>query len=121
MIAAAKLRVEQFGLKNVVVERRDFVMDGCGRKPESAGVALFFNILHIENPVGLFWRLTEPCSREVWSASSIGFTMNEHLADPPSPSDRDQNNVGRGASKLGCGGFAMCHSCQARLGTGVWF
>ena len=53
MVAATAARVSQTGLKNVVVEQRDFVTDGCGRDPQSASLALLFNILHIEDPVGL--------------------------------------------------------------------
>jgi SAM-dependent methyltransferase len=53
MVAATAARVSQAGLKNVVVEQRDFFAQGCGRKPQSASLALLFNILHIEDPVGL--------------------------------------------------------------------
>ncbi len=53
MVASTRARVARAGLKNVVVEQRDFVANGCGREPQSASLALLFNILHIENPVGL--------------------------------------------------------------------
>jgi SAM-dependent methyltransferase len=53
MVAATADRVSQADLKNVVVEQRDFVTQGCGQKPLSASLALAFNILHIEDPVGL--------------------------------------------------------------------
>ena len=53
MVTATTTRALQSGLKNVVVEQRDFVAHGCGRKPFSATVAMLFNILHIENPVSL--------------------------------------------------------------------
>ena len=53
MVAATKWRVARLGLKNVVVEQRDFVATGCGREPRSASSALLFNILEIEDPVGL--------------------------------------------------------------------
>jgi SAM-dependent methyltransferase len=53
MATATADRVSQAGLHNVVVEQRDFVLDGCGRESQSASVALLFNILHIEDPVGL--------------------------------------------------------------------
>ena len=53
MVAATAARVLQAELKNVVVEQRDFVTQGCGRASLSAGLALLFNILHIEDPVGL--------------------------------------------------------------------
>jgi SAM-dependent methyltransferase len=52
MVTATSTRVSQAGLKNVVAEQRDFVADGCGREPQSVSVALLFNILHIEDPVG---------------------------------------------------------------------
>lgn len=53
MVAATAARVSQLDLKNVVVEQRDFVTAGCGRRPRSSDCALLFNILHIEDPVGL--------------------------------------------------------------------
>lgn len=53
MVAATSARVAEAGLKNVVVEQRDFVNDGSGREPHSACFALLFNILHIEDPVPL--------------------------------------------------------------------
>lgn len=53
MAAATAARVLQADLKNVVVEERDFVTQGCGRNPLSASVVLLFNILHIEEPVCL--------------------------------------------------------------------
>src|SRR5258708_4421176 len=53
MVAATADRVAQADLKNVVVEQRDFVTQGCGQKPLSASLVLLFNILHIEDPVGL--------------------------------------------------------------------
>jgi SAM-dependent methyltransferase len=53
MVAATAARVSQAGLKNVIVEQRDFLTQGCGLEAQSAGLALLFNILHIEDPVGL--------------------------------------------------------------------
>jgi SAM-dependent methyltransferase len=53
MVAATAARVLKADLKNVVVEQRDFVTQGCGRNPLSASLVLLFNILHIEDPVGL--------------------------------------------------------------------
>jgi SAM-dependent methyltransferase len=53
MVAATKWRVARLGLKNVVVEQRDCVAAGCGRGPQSAGSALLFNFLHIEDPIAL--------------------------------------------------------------------
>lgn len=53
MVTATLDRVRAAGLRNVVVERRDFVADGCGLTEESVDHAMLYNILHIENPVGL--------------------------------------------------------------------
>ena len=53
MVTATEARALQFGLKNIVVEQRDFVAQGCGREPGSASLVLLFNILHIEDPVDL--------------------------------------------------------------------
>jgi hypothetical protein len=49
MVAATVAKVSATDLSNVFTEVRDFVADGCGE----AGYAMLFNILHIEDPVGL--------------------------------------------------------------------
>lgn len=53
MVASTAARALQLGLKNIVVEERDFVVRGSGRETGSASLVLLFNILHIENPVNL--------------------------------------------------------------------
>ena len=53
MVAATAARASRAGLKNIRVEQRDFVADGCGLEPQSSSFAMLFNILHIEDPVGL--------------------------------------------------------------------
>jgi len=53
MVAATAARTLQSGLKNIIIEQRDFVAQGCGRKSGSADLVLLFNILHIEDPVSL--------------------------------------------------------------------
>ena len=53
MVAATASKAEAAGLSNVVATVRDFVSEGCGLLDGSAGYAMLFNILHIENPVGL--------------------------------------------------------------------
>jgi SAM-dependent methyltransferase len=58
MAAATAQKAAAAGLSNVVAEVRDFVADGCGVPDGRAGYAMLFNILHIENPVGL---LREAC------------------------------------------------------------
>jgi SAM-dependent methyltransferase len=58
MVETTASRVTRANLNNVVVEQRDFVEDGCGRPDASAGCAMLFNILHIEDPVSLLREAT---------------------------------------------------------------
>lgn len=63
MIASTSEKAREAGLPNVVAEARDFLAGGCGRADGSAGYAMLFNILHIENPAGLLreaWRVLKP-------------------------------------------------------------
>jgi SAM-dependent methyltransferase len=53
MVAATAARTLQVGLKNIVIEQRDFLAEGCGREAGSANLVLLFNILHIEHPIPL--------------------------------------------------------------------
>jgi SAM-dependent methyltransferase len=53
MVTATLERVRSAGLTNVVVEGRDFVEKGCGLPDESVDHVMLYNILHLENPVGL--------------------------------------------------------------------
>jgi hypothetical protein len=53
MVAATARKARSVGLTNVVAEVRDFVAEGSGLAGGQAGYAMLFNILHIENPVGL--------------------------------------------------------------------
>ena len=53
MVAKTVRKAETEGLSNVVGIVRDFVADGCGLSDQQAGRAMLFNILHVENPVGL--------------------------------------------------------------------
>lgn len=55
MVEATAAAALAAGLSNVLAERRDFVVQGCGRPGGSAGYAMLFNILHIEDPVALLW------------------------------------------------------------------
>lgn len=53
LVAETERKAREAGLSNVRPEARDVVSDGTGLDAGSAGYALLFNILHIENPVGL--------------------------------------------------------------------
>ena len=53
MVAATEAKVRAAGLSNVVVEERDFIAAGCGLPDTSVDYVMLFNILHIEDPVGL--------------------------------------------------------------------
>jgi ubiquinone/menaquinone biosynthesis C-methylase UbiE len=53
MVSATIARASRAGVRNIVVEQRDFVSEGCGRPDNSMSYAMLFNILHIEDPVSL--------------------------------------------------------------------
>ena len=53
MLATTAARTSEIGLKNIIIQQRDFVSAGCGRESGSASLVLLFNILHIEDPVSL--------------------------------------------------------------------
>lgn len=53
MIAETTKKALDADRLNVIAEVRDFVGCGSGRPDASIGYAMLFNILHIENPVGL--------------------------------------------------------------------
>jgi SAM-dependent methyltransferase len=63
MVEITAQKAKDAGLSNVVAEARDFVESGCGRPDASVDYAMLFNILHIEEPVGLLreaWRILAP-------------------------------------------------------------
>jgi SAM-dependent methyltransferase len=53
MVAEATRKAASAGLQNVVGIVRDFLAHGTGLPDAQAGRAMLFNILHIENPLGL--------------------------------------------------------------------
>lgn len=53
MVQATNDRVTQAALRNVGVQKRDFVTDGCGRPDGSVSFVMLFNILHTEEPMTL--------------------------------------------------------------------
>jgi ubiquinone/menaquinone biosynthesis C-methylase UbiE len=53
MVAETAALTSQRGLANVCVVERDFLAEGSGRPDGSAGYAMLFNILHVEEPVAL--------------------------------------------------------------------
>lgn len=46
-------KARESGRTNVTATVRDFMTDGCGRPDGTVGYAMLFNILHLEDPVGL--------------------------------------------------------------------
>jgi SAM-dependent methyltransferase len=53
LVAATARKAREAGLGNVTAVVRDFLADGSGLPDASAGYAMLFNILHVEDPVGL--------------------------------------------------------------------
>jgi len=63
LVKGVRKRAEQKSLDNVIVETRDFVSEGSGLQNESVDYAMLFNILHAEDPIGLFkeaYRILRP-------------------------------------------------------------
>ena len=67
MVRATIDRAARAAVRNVVVETRDFVSEGCGRPDASATFVMLFNILHIEDPTNLL--------REAHRVLQIGGTV----------------------------------------------
>lgn len=53
MVEVTTAKARAAGLSNVAAEQRDFIEQGCGLPDGSVGYAMLFNILHVEDPVGL--------------------------------------------------------------------
>jgi hypothetical protein len=72
----------QSGLKNIIIEQRDFVAQGCGREYGSAGLVLLFNILHIEDPVNLL----KEAHRVLHPGGTVGVIhWNHDISTPRGP------------------------------------
>ena len=66
MVVATVARARAAGLANVVAVERDFLARGSGRPDRSAGYAMLFNILHVEEPTELLreaYRVLTPGGR----------------------------------------------------------
>jgi len=53
MVAETARKARSAGLSNVTAQVRDFATAGSGLPDESVGYAMLFNILHLEDPIGL--------------------------------------------------------------------
>lgn len=53
MVNAVTTRICRTGVRNVVVELRDFLAEGTGLPECSMNYVMLFNILHAENPLGI--------------------------------------------------------------------
>lgn len=53
MVTATCRKATEAGLTNVSARVRDFLADGTGLPDASVGYAILFNLLHVENPIGL--------------------------------------------------------------------
>ncbi|NJC87498.1 MAG: class I SAM-dependent methyltransferase [Desulfuromonas sp.] len=63
LISLVQEKCRQSRIVNVQAMVRDFVGEGCGLTDDSMDVALLFNILHHDDPIGLMseaWRVLKP-------------------------------------------------------------
>ena len=63
MINVLQTRIEQNGINNIKILKRDFMTEGTGLKNNSIDYAMVFNILHTEEPVKLLseaYRILKP-------------------------------------------------------------
>ncbi len=63
LVALVNRRAQEAGLRNVRAALRDFVAEGTGLPDGSMDHAMVFNLLHLENPVGLLqevFRILKP-------------------------------------------------------------
>jgi SAM-dependent methyltransferase len=63
LVTLIRHRAHESGLSNVQAELRDFVLQGTGLPGTSVDHAMIYNLLHIENPVGLLeeaFRILKP-------------------------------------------------------------
>ncbi|MDH3644371.1 MAG: class I SAM-dependent methyltransferase [Gammaproteobacteria bacterium] len=79
MIAIAKSRAEEHGLRNIEFTVRDFISEGTGLPTGSMDYAMVFNILHHEEPVSLL----REAYRNLRDGGLIGIIQWVH--DPETP------------------------------------
>ena len=63
LVALVQRKARDAGLSNVRAKVRDFIADGTGLLPENMDHAMIYNLLHIEDPVGLLkeaYRVLKP-------------------------------------------------------------
>lgn len=83
MVTITGRKAREEGLENVSVELRDFVEHGSGRPDASVDYAMLFNILHIEDPVGLL----EEARRILVPGGRVGIIhWRSDVATPRGPS-----------------------------------
>ncbi len=67
MVECTKAKADEAGLKNVEVQRRDFIAEGTGLRDASVDYAMLFNILHAEERTTLL--------KEAWRILKTGGTL----------------------------------------------
>lgn len=101
MVARTAGRAEAEGIANLRAIERDFVADGSGLADGSAVHAMLFNILHIENPVGLLYTALRTL-RPDGAVSVIHWRDDIQTPRGPSPGIRPSpEQCGRWAKEAG--------------------
>jgi SAM-dependent methyltransferase len=119
MVAATAARALQVGLKNIVIEERDFIVRGCGRESGSVSLVLLFNILHIENPVSLLAEAHRVLRKGALSESFTGTAIKARLEVRRLILGQSLNNAASGGSKPDWHGFGT-KFFRVHPGTGEW-
>ena len=63
LIEQLRDKLEGLSIQNVQAEVRNFVAEGTGLEPETQSHAMIYNLLHLENPIGLLaeaHRMSQP-------------------------------------------------------------
>lgn len=113
MVARTERKVRDAGLANVSVELRDFIEDGSGRPDSSADYAMLFNILHIEDPVGLLAearRILAPGGKVgiIHWRTDIATPRGPSLAIRPGPEQCRGWGEAAGLAFVRCEGLSCC-------------
>ncbi|MDD4349731.1 MAG: methyltransferase domain-containing protein [Opitutales bacterium] len=97
-------RAVSLGIRNIHPTIRDFVKDGTGLRSQSQSHAMIYNLLHMENPIGLL--------KEAWRVLRSGGTLSvmhwrSDIVTPRGPSLDIRPSPTQCAEWMGEAGFSQ--------------